>query len=59
VEITDLSAWVADYNARAVPPTKYRSDFNHGGAVDIVDLSYWVRVYNAGQSRYAGGTFCP
>lgn len=59
VDITDLSSWVADYNARITPPVKYRSDFNHSGALDIVDLSFWVRVYNAQTSKYSCGTLCP
>jgi hypothetical protein len=59
VEITDLGAWVADYNARATPPVKFRSDYNHSGAVDIVDLSFWVRVYNSQASKFSCGTLCP
>jgi len=59
VDITDLGAWVADYNARATPPTKYRSDFNLGGGVDIVDLSFWVRVYNTNASKFSCGNLCP
>jgi hypothetical protein len=59
VDITDLGAWVADYNNRGVPPTQYRSDFNLSGAVDIVDLSRWVQVYNSQLSKYACGTLCP
>ena len=59
VEITDLSAWAADYANRAVPPVKRRSDFNHGGTVEIVDLSYWGRVFSSGHSRYSCGTLCP
>ena len=59
VEITDLSAWAADYINRSVPPVKRRSDFNHNGAVEIADLSYWVRVFLSGQSRYPCGTLCP
>ncbi len=54
VEITDLSAWVSDYNQRALG-YRARSDFNHGNTVEIVDLSFWVRVYNASGSKYACG----
>jgi hypothetical protein len=59
VEITDLSAWTADFFKRMTPPVMRRSDFNHSGAVDIVDLSYWVRVFSAQQSKYPGGPLCP
>jgi len=59
VDITDLGAWVNDYNARATPPVRYRSDFNHSGAVDITDLGAWVRVYNAQTSKFSCGTLCP
>ena len=59
VEITDLSAWGVDYANRMVPPVKRRSDFNHGGTVEIADLSYWARVFSSGQSRYSCGTLCP
>lgn len=58
VEISDLSAWIADYNVRAVPPVRNRSDFTGNGAVDISDLSFWIRVYNTQLSRYTCGTLC-
>jgi len=58
VDITDLSAWVADYNA-APSPVRFRSDFSLSGAVDIVDLARWVQVYNSNLSKYACGTLCP
>jgi hypothetical protein len=58
VEITDLAAWGADYNARLVPgrPMMYRSDFNHGGTLEIVDLATWGKVKNAGKSNVSCGT---
>lgn len=58
VDITDLGAWVADYNA-AEPPFRHRSDYNLSGLVDIVDLSKWVQVYNSQLSKFACGTLCP
>ena len=59
VDITDLGAWVTDYNARAVLPLMRRSDFNHSGAVEITDLGKWFTVYNSLLSKYSCGTLCP
>jgi hypothetical protein len=59
VGISDPGAWIADYNSRAVPPIKRRSDFNHGGTVGIGDLPYWARVCLSGQWKYACGALCP
>jgi hypothetical protein len=64
VEVTDLSAWGADYNHRndVGRPFMYRSDFNRapaGGTLEVVDMSKWGAVKNGGKSAVSCGTLCP
>jgi hypothetical protein len=58
VEITDLSAWIADFALNAVPPVKRRSDFNTSGTVEITDLSIWIGVFSTTLSSKSCGTLC-
>jgi hypothetical protein len=53
VEITDLSAWGADFVIGAVRP---RSDFNHNNSNDIVDGSTLGGCYVVGKSALSCGT---
>lgn len=60
IEVTDLAAWAADYNARLSGPFRPRSDFTHSGALDVVDLSFWARAFNSSKTACAGGlSVCP
>ena len=60
VEVLDLAAWGADYNARnnVGRPMMRRSDFNHLGTLDVIDLALWGAVKN-GVYKAACGTLCP
>ena len=59
MEVTDLSALLADIGWSGVAGYKGRSDFSHSNTLDVVDLRMFLKRIGSGNSHDRCAPYCP